>query len=96
MYKQFTTPTITIQLEGAEETLAAADEVILTARAGQITIDKQALVTGDSVSATFSQLETARLNGTVSFEVTIRAGDTIVKSDTVKADFEPAVRQAKL
>lgn len=108
--KTYTTPTVSMQLEGAEEVLASAERVILTARNGLYSVDKDwpeggLDVDGDTVSAKLTQGETARLGAAVdkngkaaiAFEVTVKFPDgTVVKSETAYATIADAVRKEEV
>lgn len=98
--KEYTTPTVKVQLEGSEEILANAKRVILTAESGDGEIDKEwpdkgLTVDADTVSAMYTQDETVLLgSGWVRFEVTVVLPDgQVLKSETVEEKMHRAVRE---
>lgn len=96
--KEYTTPRVTILLRGASRLLAAAEEVVVSAKSGKTRIDKNGEVESESVHVTYTQDETARfLPGTILFEVTIKTPDgSVVKSETVRTTLHEAVRREVL
>lgn len=92
--KEYTTPTIIMQLEGANvaELLAGAQKVVLTVRGAGASYDFEPEVEDTSLKVKLTQEQTAALSGKVRFEATIKtsAGD-VVKSETVGATIEDAL-----
>lgn len=96
--KEYTTPRVTIVMRGAGKLLEKAETVLITAKNGKAHIDKPAEINGESVSALYTQDETASFApGTILFEVTIKMPDgTVMKSETVKSTMREAVRREVL
>lgn len=91
--KQYTTPTIQVTITGAEELLAAADDIILTVSDDVTDIDLNVTLDGDTVTAIMSELQTAQLQaGTVYVEVTIKIDDKVFKTKTLKTKLQEAIR----
>lgn len=94
MMKEYTTPTIDIALEGAQDVIADAQAIIVTLK-GRQTIEKTPTVDRSILSVTLTQQETAILGvGTVLIEVTLlTVGGAVLKSDTIKTTIQAAVRK---
>ena len=91
--KQYTTPTIQVTITGAEELLAAADDIILTVSDDVTDIDLNVTLDGDTVTAIMSELQTAQLQaGTVYVEVTIKIDNKVFKTKTLKTKLQEAIR----
>lgn len=97
MFKEYTTPTIDIALEGAQEAIAAAQKIIVTLK-GRQTLEKIPVVDRSILSISLTQQETAILGvGTVLIEVTLLTVDGVVlKSNTIKTTIDAAVRKEVL
>ena len=93
-FKEYTTPSIDIALEGAQDIIAEAQAIIVTVK-GRQTSEKTPTVDRSILSVTLTQEETAILGvGTVLIEVTILTmGGTVLKSSTIKTTIEAAVRR---
>lgn len=96
--KTYTTPTIIVRLRGREELLENAESVIASMRCNKYRHkDFPVTVDGDSVSWSLTQEETAKMCGTVGIELTIKNNDgTVVKTKTVNASIEHAIRECEI
>lgn len=98
--KAYTTPEVRMQLEGAQDILANAEKIILTAESGKAEIDRvgpsdELTVEGDTIIVRYTQEETVSLGvGDIRFEATVKLADgTVVKSTTVSVKMGVAVRE---
>ena len=96
--KQFTTPTIKVTIKNGEPVLTAADEIICTISDGVIDIDiADVEVLGDTLLITLTEEQTGQLAiGNLMLEVTIRIGEKILKTKTMKMKLIEAVRDSLL
>ena len=94
MFKEYTTPSIDIALDGAQDVLNDAKKVIVTIK-GRQTIEKTPTIDRGILSFKLTQSETAILGvGAVHIEVTVLTKDDyVVKSSTVKTTIEAAIRR---
>ena len=94
MIKEYTTPTIDIALEGAQDLLKDAARVVVTVKGRQV-IEKAPTVDRGILSFSLTQEETAILGvGTVQMEVSILTADGyVLKSNTIKTTIEAALRR---
>lgn len=93
-FKEYTTPTIDIALEGAQDIIAEAQAIIVTVK-GRQTIEKTPTIDRSILTITLTQEETAILGvGTVLIEVTVlMMSGAVLKSSTIKTTIEAAVRR---
>jgi hypothetical protein len=96
--KQYTTPTITITIEGASEILANADRVIVTFARNRYLYDLDGIVDGDTVTVSLTQEQTATLKGSIQVEVSVVTKNdngslNIIKSETMTMEVEPSIKQ---
>ena len=93
--KQYTTPLISVRLEGQALALEAADRIVMAAKAQDgsvITWEGERLhVDDDSVRVRLTEYETAELEGTSDVEVTVFIGDKVYKTETQRMNIKKAV-----
>lgn len=95
--KQYTTPTVRITIPQREDLLSVADTIIVTASDGTTDIDLEPTIDGDTVTVTLTEQQTTQLEvGPILFEVTIKWGEQVFKTKTVKTRMEEAVREEVL
>ena len=96
--KQFTTPTIKITVKDGGPILQAADEIVCTVSDDVIDIDiREINISGDDIYATLTEEQTGQLtSGNIKVEVTIRIGEKILKTKTMKMKLIEAVRDSLL
>ena len=100
--KQFTTPTIAIEVGGlgdmsGEEVLAQAEKVIFTISDGINDIDVIPRIVDSVCYADLSEEQTALLQiGTLSAELTISIHGSIFKTKTMRMKLEEAIRDEVL
>lgn len=93
--KQYTTPLISVRLDGQGLALEAADRVVMAAKlqGGSVTTweGERLHVDGDSVRVRLTEQETADLEGTSDVEVTVFLGDKVYKTETQRMNIKKAV-----
>lgn len=93
--KQYTTPLISVRLDGQGLALEAADRVVMAAKSqgGSVTTweGERLHVDGDSVRVRLTEQETADLEGTSDVEVTVFIGDKVYKTETQRMNIKKAV-----
>lgn len=94
MFKEYTTPTIDIAVDGIQDLLPDAKRIIVTLK-GRQTIEKEPSIERSILSISLTQQETAILGvGTILIEVTVQTSDGFVlKSETIKTTIEAAIRR---
>lgn len=95
--KQYTTPLITLTVEGQEELLSKADKIVLTVSDDEKRINLTPTVEGDKLMVQLSQEQTAMLSaGNIYVEATILYEGRVFKTTTAKAKLSQAIREEVL
>ena len=93
--KQYTTPTVTLNVPDMADLLAAADRVVVVAKSTSGTEikwqDDELTIDGENISFTMTPEQTASLDTKTKVEATIFVGDKIYKTETVTMRITAAV-----
>lgn len=89
-----TTPTLTMEVDGCN--LEEFDHIVITLKQGRTLINKQAIVEGSFISATFTQEETLSLNAKADVSVQMKGitnDGSVVGSEVLLLDVKEILNE---